>query len=454
MKKYNLLKVSILIVSILFSILMFSACSLGDFVSIQNVPAHITGAYINDSGELIVEYSNNTTENLGVVVGNDGKDGKDGIDGVDGTDGVNGADGKDGAIIQGGDSISISYSVANAIQSAVIIQCSYLDSTTNETAYSSGSGVIYECNKETGDALIVTNYHVVFNSNSTTDNNICENIDVYLYGSVSTSKAIPATYVGGAINYDLAVLKISGSDLIKNSDVSPVKIKDSNEVHVGDTAFAIGNPRAEGFSVTSGIISVDSESIDITLADEITLDSIRVMRIDTPVNPGNSGGGLFDANGNLIGIVNAKYSDVKIDNIGYAIPSSTVVAIVENLIDYCLDSDNETIKRPLLGIMVQIQNPHAQYNAETGYVELYEDSTVVEVTGITSLAFGKLQVGDIIRKIEIEGTDKSFEITRQYQLLDALLHARIGDTIIITVERNGEYITRDVVITENSVTNN
>ena len=451
MKKYNLLKVSILVISILFSILTFTACSLGDFVTIQNVPAYITSAFINDSGELVVVYSNNTTQNLGLVVGSNGKDG---IDGIDGVDGVNGADGKDGAIIQGGDSTSISHSVASAIQSAVIIQCSYFDPTTQQTSYSSGSGVIYECNKQTGDALIVTNYHVVYNSKSPTQNNICENIEIFLYGSVSTSKSITATYVGGAQNYDLAVLMISGSDLIKNSDVSSVKIKDSKEVHVGDTAFAIGNPRAEGFSVTSGIISVDSENIDLTLADDVTIDSIRVMRIDTPVNPGNSGGGLFDASGNLIGIVNAKYSDVKIDNIGYAIPSSTVVAIVENLIDNCLGNDNETIKRPLLGIKVQIQNPHSKYDPETGYVELYEDTTVVEITDITSIAFGKLQNGDIIRKLEIEGTDKSFEITRQYQLLDALLYARVGDTVVLTVERNGEFITRNIIITENCLTSN
>ena len=434
------------------TILVFSACSSDDLSTDEKVPEYITNAYINENGELIVEYSNNTIQNLGVVVGKDGQDGKDGVDGI------NGADGKDGAtIIQGGSEngvSSISHAVATAIKSAVIIQCSYKDPTTSQIAYSSGAGVIYECNKQTGDAIIVTNYHVVYSAYAQTKNNICENIEVFLYGAVSTGKVMEATYIGGSMNYDLAVLKITGSDVIKNYDATPVSVKDSKSVHIGDTAIAIGNPRAEGFSVTSGIVSVDSENIDITLADEKTLTSMRVMRIDTPVNGGNSGGGLFDIDGNLIGIVNAKYSDVKIDNIGYAIPSSTVVAIVENLLDHCLNTDYETIKRPLLGIKVQIQNPYSHYDSETGYVELYEDTTVVEITGITSIAFGKLQNGDIIRKLEIEGTDKSFEITRQYQLLDALLYARVGDTVVLTVERNGELITRNIMITENCLTSN
>ena len=459
MRVKNLLKLSVLVISIIFCVSLFSACSISDFITLKEVPEYITNTYINENGELVVEYSDNSTQNLGVVVGKDGKDGidgTDGIDGVDGKDGANGADGKDGAIIIQGEennASSLSYAVANSIQSAVIIQGSYTDPTTLQTGYSSGAGVIYQCNKAAGDAIIITNYHVVFNVNSQTENNICEQIDVFLYGAVSSDSIIEATYVGGSMHYDLAILKVTNSDVIKNSDVSAVNIKDSSKVHVGDTAFAIGNPKADGFSVTAGIVSVDSENIELTLADDETYGSIRVMRVDTPINSGNSGGGLFDESGNLIGIVNAKYSDAKIENIGYAIPSSTVVAIVENLLDYCLDTDNETIKRPLLGISVQIQNPHSKYDSETGFVEIYEDPTVVEIVSFSSIAFGKLQIGDIIRKVEIQDSGEVFEITRQYQLLDALLHARIGDTVIITVERNGEMIAKSMIITEDCTSN-
>lgn len=453
MKLKKLIKVSVLFLSI-FLALTFSACSIDDFIASTDEAKSIEKTYINEDGELIIEYSDKTSQNLGLVVGKDGVDGKDGTDGKDGEDGKDGQDGKDGSIIISGGSetgsISTSYAVANAIQSTVLVQSAFVNESDPATpSYSSGAGVIYSCNKNAGDALIITNYHVVFGPDA---QKVSDDISVYIYGSVTTEQAIPATYVGGTMHYDLAVLKVSSSDIIKNSEVSAVNIKDSSKVHVGDTAFAIGNPRAEGFSVTSGIVSVDSETIEMTLADEQTKGTMRVMRIDTPVNSGNSGGGLFDENGNLIGIVNAKYSDSKIENIGYAIPSSTVVAITQNLIDNCLDKNFDTIKRPLLGIMVQIQNPYAKYNSETGYVDLFEDSTVVEITSESSIAYGKLFEGDIIRGIKVSGRD-NVQITRQYQLLDALLYAKVGDVVTLTIEREGVILTAYVIITEECISN-
>lgn len=462
MKNKTYFKLTLMLVLIFVSLLALSSCTLDDLLQVTEPPRYIVGTSINENGELIVEYSNKTTENLGVVVGKDGKDGidgidgKDGKDGADGKDGLDGKDGKDGSTIIEGDIIaapSLDKSVASVLSSTVIIQSKYTDPLTNKSSYSSGSGVIYSSNKENGSAIIVTNYHVVYSPNATTSNKISDEINVYLYGAISDETAMKATYVGGSMQYDLAVLEISNSKVIKSCDVKSVDVRSSTFVHVGETAFAVGNPNAEGFSVTSGIVSVDSEYIDITLADDTSEISMRVMRVDTPVNPGNSGGGLFDINGRLIGIVNAKYADQKTDNIGYAIPSSTVVAIVENLLDNCYGTSNESLKRPLLGVTVQVQNPRSQYNPETGYVELYEDPTVVEISGYSSLAFGKLFVGDIIKKVEIVESGISFDITRQYHLLDSLLYARVGDTVLITVDRGGELTTVYVTITSGCISN-
>lgn len=457
MKTKSFFKLTLLLTFIFIAILSFSSCSLYDLYGMNEPARYIVSTTINENGELIITYSNNTTKNLGVVVGKDGKDGidgKDGQDGKNGIDGKDGKDGKDGATIVDGEVItapSLDKSVANVLQSTVIIQSVYKDPTTNKESYSSGAGVIYSCNKENGSALIITNYHVIYSADAFTSNKISDEINVYLYGTISEETEMKATYVGGSMHYDLAVLEITNNSIIKNSEVKSVEIRDSSLVHVGETAFAVGNPNADGFSVTSGIVSVDSEYIDLTLADDVTEASMRVMRVDTPVNPGNSGGGLFDSSGNLIGIVNAKYADQKTDNIGYAIPSSTVVAIVENLLDNCYGTSNESLKRPLLGVKVQVQNPHAQYNSETGYVELYEDPTVVEVTGYSSLAFGKLLVGDIVRKVEIVESGLSFDITRQYHLLDSLLYARVGDTVLVTVERGGELVTVYMTITSGCI---
>ena len=426
----------------------FSACSL---FSRSSESESIVSSYINEKGELIVQYSSGNYQNLGVVVGKDGEDGKDGIDGKDGLngkDGKDGEDGKDGNSIS--NSTSITMPVADCIQSTVVIQSEFLipDKLGVPTeAFSTGSGVIYEFNKEYGSALIVTNYHVVFNNNdlNTTDG-ISNNINVFLYGHLSENQAITATYVGGSMQYDLALLEIKNSDLIRTAEIKKVDIRSSDEVYVGESVFAIGNPKASGFSVTSGIVSVDSETIEMMAADEVSTINIRVMRTDTPINSGNSGGGLFDENGHLIGIVNAKYFDSSIDNIGYAIPSSTMVTIIENIKYYCLDKEFKNVQRPLLGITVEIKNPYSKYNEETGLVDLYENSTVVLVTE-GSLAEGKLFEGDILRKIEISGsTNQSVEITRQYKI-EMLINARVGDIVTVTVERDGNLVIVPLEIT-------
>ena len=82
----------------------------------------------------------------------------------------------------------------------------------------------------------------------------------------------------------------------------------------------------------------------MTAADNRTEVSFRVMRVDAPVNSGNSGGGLFDGQGKLIGIVNAKIVDEGVENIGYAIPSNVAVSIANNIIDYCYRTDTERVQ--------------------------------------------------------------------------------------------------------------
>ncbi|MBQ8545764.1 MAG: trypsin-like peptidase domain-containing protein [Clostridia bacterium] len=461
MKNKTIFKIFSVICLIFASLVVFSSCSL-----LSGGNASIVNAAINTKGELILEYSNGYKQNLGVVVGQDGEDGKDGLNGKDGINGVDGKDGKDGkdgidgkdgkdgeVVIEDGTVIlsdSIEKAVSECIQSTVVIQCGFDSKSTSAAeidSYSTGSGVIYSFDAENGDAFIITNYHVVYSNNSSTDNGISDSIDVFLYGHLSEDQAIPATYVGGSMNYDLALLQITDSELIRNSEIKAVDIRSSDDVHVGETVFAIGNPQATGFSVTSGIISVDSETIEMTGADEKTKVNIRVMRTDTPINSGNSGGGLFDEDGKLIGIVNAKYIDTSIDNIGYAIPSRTVVTVIENLMYYCLDTDVQSVQRPLLGITVQIMNPYAKYNKETGLVDLYENSTVVTVNE-GGLADGKLLVGDILRKIEITGQKNySVDVTRQY-FIEVLINARVGDIVTVTVERDGELIPEQIIITK------
>lgn len=454
---------------LLISILLFSGC---------DAVRSISSTAINTNGELIITYSDGSEDNLGVVVGKDGadgEDGKDGVDGKDGIDGQNGVDGKDGAdgkdgidgkdgadgkdgkdgangslSIEGSES-AIAHATSYALGSSVLVFCGYDSKIGSNKVYSSGSGVIYELDKETGDAFIITNYHIVYNSDKRASTGISDDISVFIYGKEYEEFAIPAEYVGGSLNYDIAVLRVSGSEILKNEGshfLHEAEIGDSNAVTIGSDAIAIGNPEGMGIAASYGIISVDSEYIDMMGADDVTEVSFRVMRVDTAVNHGNSGGGLYDSKGHLIGIVNAKLIDSSVDNIGYAIPSNLVVAVTENIIDNCYEKEVKNVRKPMVGITVTPVNFRAVYDTESGLTYLKEDISVVEVSK-TGLMLGKLEVGDIIKSATIK--EKTFVFTRQYQLLDALLHARVGDEVTFTVLRGDKELSFTVTIREENV---
>ena len=185
-KKHSVLWVLCLLVIFSFAL---SSCDMAD-------AAGIVDAQINDNGELILIYGDGTEQNLGVVVGQDGADGADGADGEDGADGQNGADGDagadgaDGSLVITTAGSSIPAASAKGLRSAVSIVCNFQatvqqggwwpgsGSITQEYS-SAGSGVIFQMDKAEGDAFIMTNYHVVYDASSQTENGISDDISVY-----------------------------------------------------------------------------------------------------------------------------------------------------------------------------------------------------------------------------------------------------------------------------------
>lgn len=323
-------------------------------------------------------------------------------------------------------------------------------SKTEETYYSAGSGVIYKLDKDDGSAYIITNYHVVYDSESKTKSGISDNILVYLYGKEISTGAMQASYVGGSLNYDIAVLRIDHNDILKNSDAEAVTVADSNHVVIGQTAIAIGNAEGEGISVTSGIVSVDSENLTMTGADDKTQVTFRVMRVDTAVNSGNSGGGLFDEYGQLIGIVNAKIMSSDVENIGYAIPSNVAVYVAQNIIDNCDGTTETCVKKCLLGITVSIIDKRAEYDKEDQLTHIYDTVQVQEVTA-GSLASDLLKSGDILKSISINGV--KYDINRQFIVIDLMLTAREGDTLTLVFERDGVELSGSLKITSSCISN-
>ena len=420
----------------------FSACNSGG-------GSGLVKAEINDKGELVLIYENGDEENLGVVVGKDGKDGKDG-------DG-----GSAGSVVITGEGSNVPAACAKGLRSSVSVVCNFTKTVqgsgyypgtggTKTEKYSSlGSGVIYQLDKESGSAFIITNYHVVYDVDSDSEKGISEDVSVYLYGAEIADKAIKATYVGGSLYYDIAVLYVENSDILKTSDAAAVELADSNNVFVGDTAIAIGNAKGGGISASVGIISVDSEKITMTGADEVTSVSFRLMRVDTAVNSGNSGGGVFDENGRFIGIVNLKLVDDGVENIGYAIPSSVASSVAQNIIDYCYETELERVQRAMLGITVITEDSKGVYNTETGRMSIVETVAIYEISS-TSLVSGKLKTGDVLVSASLG--DKAIEITRQHHIVDFMLDARVGDELTVTVLRGDSLETVTVEITEDCLT--
>ncbi len=348
--------------------------------------------------------------------------------------------------VQGGPNYDIDIS-PNSSTNMIAASKALLSSVSIITSTSAGSGVIYKLDKEKGDAYIITNYHVVYDNN----NSINSEINAYLYGMEASEYAIKATYVGGSMNYDIAVLKVTGSTILMQSNAAAVKVANSNDVAILDTAIAIGNPEGNGISATVGCINVDSENISVgfQVYNRVQYVNLRVMRTDAAVNSGNSGGGLFNDNGELIGIVNAKDADSSTDNIGYAIPSNVAKAIAENILYYCDGATKLNVYRCMLGVEVGIKGLYTEYDTETG--KIYKKETVmltkVEASGAVN---GILKAGDVINSITIDGV--KHEVSRTYHIIDSMLYARVGSSVVINVTRDGTATDITIPIVEKMLT--
>lgn len=348
-----------------------------------------------------------------------------------------------------------------ALRSVVYVQAHFYPASRNQSEYySMGSGVIYDLDTAAGDALIVTNYHVVCSADSAgneTISHISDDISVFLYGSEISTRAIEATYLGGTMEYDIAVLKVEGEEMLKNTAESKTIAKevtacDSDSVTAGERVYAVGNADGEGISVTAGVVSVEAEDAKFLASDDKTYITLSEIRFDAAVNPGNSGGGLFNASGELLGIVNGGREVEEVVGFGYAIPANSALAIAQNIIDTCAKSpEAHGGAQARLGVTVQTADSRSVWNEETGKLYIEEKITAKEVVrGGAADKMGML-VGDTLISAELTSTrgGKSYEheiqITRDFKLTAFLFEVRLGDTVKFTVSRGGETLTLSLV---------
>ena len=279
------------------------------------------------------------------------------------------------------------------------------------TRTSTGTGFVYK--SEGNKAYILTNAHVVGSSSDVkvifTNGN---EIDVKVEGSDEYS--------------DLAVLSLDSKDI-----VSVAEIGDSEKSRLGDTVFTVGAPLDTSYywTVTRGIVSGKDRMVEVSIDNSASSDYVmRVLQTDASINSGNSGGPLANSNGQVIGITNMKLVSSGVEGIGFAIPIEDAVAFADTIIK------GESIKRPLLGVsMLDLSSRLDLYKQGiTLNTELDYGVVVVQVQNGSPADKGNLKRGDII--IAMDGTN----IKNVAQLRYNLYKHSIGDTIDVTVERNGK----------------
>ena len=274
----------------------------------------------------------------------------------------------------------------------------------------SGSGFIVS-----PDGYILTNYHVIeyaYKGNYA--------ITVMLHDGTRYEASI----VGVEDCNDIAVLKIDASGL------DPVTFGDSDKLSVGDDVYAVGNPLGElEFSMTTGHVS----ALDRLITTDESSEAINMFQIDAAVNSGNSGGPVYNANGEVVGIVTAKYSDTGVEGLGFAIPINDAAKIANDLI-----TKGYVTGKAYMGVSIdeRYNSMYSQYyNMPIGaFVKSVESGSCAESAGI--------QAGDIITRLG------DVEITGYSDLKQAIKQYSAGDSAELELYRAGESRTLTVTFDE------
>ena len=284
---------------------------------------------------------------------------------------------------------------------------------------SSGSGIIVGQNDT--ELLIVTNNHVIEDSTSLQVTFIDEStVDAAVKGTDSES--------------DLAVIAVPLDSISADtkSQIKAATMGDSDSLKMGQGVIAIGNALGLGQSVTVGHVSALNREINV---DGLTK---TVIQTDAAINPGNSGGVLLNAQGELIGINEAKYASTDVEGVGYAIPISLVKDTIENLMNKTTKVELPEEEQGYLGI--QIQNINSATSQMYG---MPEGVYVYKITENSAAANSDLREKDIITKFDGETVHSYADLT------ELLTYYKAGSTVTLTVQRleNGEYTEKEVEIT-------
>ena len=286
--------------------------------------------------------------------------------------------------------------------------------------YSEGSGVVYM--KSNGKGYIVTNNHVISGSDA---------VQVLL----ANGKTVNAKVVGKDSTTDLAVLSIDAKYVTQT-----VQFGDSKHLEAGQTVIAVGSPLGSEYAstVTQGIISAPARTISTSSGNQQT-----VIQTDAAINPGNSGGALVNSAGQVIGINSMKLAQssdgTSVEGMGFAIPSNEVVTIVNELVK------KGKITRPQLGVrVIALQGIPEGYRSRLKIKSnLKSGIYIASVNKSGSAANAGIKSGDVITKVDGKKVD-------DVASLHSILYShKVGDTVNVTVNRNGKDVDMKVKLEGN-----
>ena len=332
--------------------------------------------------------------------------------------------------VTAGDDVAVD-GVEQAKYSVVVIE------TRSDTSSGTGTGIIM-----TSDGYIATNHHVIAGAKT---------IKVTFHDGT----VMQAEFIGSSEMDDLGVIKVNATGL------PAATFADSDACYVGQTVYAIGTPAGPdfGWTTTKGIISYKNREVKMYDDDGTLKKKLRLLQTDANVNPGNSGGPLVNTAGEVVGVVSMKLAD-GFEGIGFAIPSDGAVDILEAIMQYGnADSINSSLshKRPMLGITcVQVEGGVHYRITDVGIEQVAEENLGLyspeelifpQVSGVYVMGFAegmdaaaKMQVGDIITGVNGE------EIESRDHLMALINEHYAGDTITLTVYRNGKSISVSIVL--------
>ena len=303
-----------------------------------------------------------------------------------------------------------------AINSTSINSYNFFGREVNEPVEGSGSGIIIGQNDES--ILILTNNHVIANTDS---------VEIVF----ADETVADATVKGAEESSDLAVLEVSLDDL-SDDTLNSIKIAslgDSAQLKSGEMVIAIGNALGYGQSVTVGYISAldrTIEGVDMTL-----------IQTDAAINPGNSGGALLNTSGEVVGVNSIKFADELVEGMGYAIPISDAIPVINELVDRRVLAETE---KGFLGVDLETAQEvdetfSQQFNMPVGvYIKKVVDGSPAEEAGLKS--------GSIITGYN------SLKITTIDDLVEAISYSKAGEKVTLQISAmvNGEYVEKELEV--------